>query len=255
MTSSSKTAFRNRHFVSIPLVDGPLYDLSADQHPTRVQCWGHGSAPLPLEPNGTHFGFVVERPASLTVPACGRAFELAEHMYFSVPGPARVSGGKGIVITRLEFAGMFSVGGPIEQRGRLRYIDGCSDSLLIPPVIKGDPCLNHLHFPPQIQQTRHTHPSVRVGIVARGAGRCVVPANDDGTGPDVTVPLVPGNLFVIPTDGQHSFFTDELAMCVVAWHPDSDSGPDHDDHPMINRTIVGGVSAARIPGIRTVAIS
>ena len=145
------------------------------------------------------------------------------------------------------------IGGPIEQKGRLLYIDGCSDSLLIPPVIKGDPCLNYLHFPAQISQTRHTHPSMRVGVVARGGGRCVVPSNEDGTGIDITIPLTPGNIFVIPTDGHHSFFTDDSEMDVIAYHPDSDTGPTHNDHPMINRTIVDGVSAAYLDEIRTVA--
>ncbi len=252
--STQSGGFRSRHFISVPLQDGLLADFAQDQHPTTVWGWGHLGTALAPEAEGTHFGFVIAGPASLSVPTCGKTFELAEGMYFSAPGPVRVSGGKGVVITRLGFAGMFSVGGPIEQHGRLRYIDGCSDSLLIPPVIKGDPCLNHLHFPARIEQTRHTYPSIRVGIVARGKGRCVVPANDDGTGPDVTVPLVPGNLFVIPTDGQHSFFTDDEVMDVIAYHPDSDTGPDHDDHPMVNRTIVGGVAATRIAGIRTVAI-
>jgi hypothetical protein len=48
----------------------------------------------------------------------------------------------------------FALGGPCEAFGRLRYIDGCSDSLLVGPAVRGDPCLNHLHFPPGVSQTR-----------------------------------------------------------------------------------------------------
>ena len=40
-------------------------------------------------------------------------------------------------------------------------------------------------------------------------------------------------------------------MDVVAFHPDSDTGPQPDDHPMVNRTIVDGVSATNIAAIRT----
>ena len=47
----------------------------------------------------------------------------------------------------------FQVGGPIEAMGRLRYIDGCTDSLLIPPWRRGEACLNHLHIPPGVEQT------------------------------------------------------------------------------------------------------
>jgi hypothetical protein len=38
---------------------------------------------------------------------------------------------------------------------------------------------------------------------------------------------------------------------VIAYHPDSDFGPTHEDHPMINRTMVGGVSASELPHLRT----
>ena len=60
--------------------------------------------------------------------------------------------------------------GTLERRGRLRYIDGCTDSLLVPPWRLGEACLNHLHIPAGIEQTMHTHPSDRIGVVVRGTG-------------------------------------------------------------------------------------
>ena len=246
--------FQNRHFITVPFQDGPLFDLSDDPHPTQATGWGHQSQePISLESNATHYGFVVKGNPLLTAAttAGGQTVTLCPGMYFCVPGEMTIAGGKGVIISRLDFQGVFSVGGPIEEQGRLRYIDGCSDSLLVHPSLKGNPCLNHLHFPTHIDQTRHTHPSIRVGIVARGRGRCVVPENDDGSGPEISIPLVPGQVFLIPTDGQHSFFTDDQTMDVIAYHPDSDTGPDHDDHPMVNRTLVDGVPAAEIDEIRT----
>lgn len=41
---------------------------------------------------------------------------------------------------------------------------------------------------------------------------------------------------VIPKNAQHSFFADEEGVSVVAYHPDSDCGPEHNNHPMLNRT-------------------
>ena len=41
------------------------------------------------------------------------------------------------------------------------------------------------------------------------------------------------------------------SLRVVAFHPDSDFGPEHDFHPMINKTIVDGTSARLIESIRT----
>lgn len=253
----TKSLFKSKHFVSLPSNDGMLNDVSQDQHPTQVYAWGHNRKDLTLNVEGTSFGFVYSGQATVTfiLAGCQQTFYLEPGMYFSVPNSFSISGGCGFITTRLGYQGTFMIGGAIEKQGRLRYIDGCSDSLLISPVIKGDPCLNYLHFPPNIGQTRHTHPSLRVGIVARGRGRCVVPSNDDGTGADVIIPLTPGDIFIIPTNGQHSFFTDDSEMDVIAYHPDSDTGPTHDDHPMINRTIVDGVSAANIREIRTDKIS
>jgi hypothetical protein len=117
-------------------------------------------------------------------------------------------------------------------------------------VIKGDPCLNYLHFPKNISQTRHTHPSIRCGLVARGRGRCIVPENDDGSGRDVEIPLIPGRIFVVPTEGQHSFYTDNETMEIIAYHPDSDTGFTDNDHPVLNRTLVNGISAAQLEQFR-----
>ena len=242
-----------RHFVSIPFRDGKLLDLADDKHPTTASGWGHSGRSLSLGSQATHFGFVLHGPAMLTVHNGDQEpYEAPLHtgMYFAASTAITIEGGSGMAISRLEHRGMFLLGGPIEEKGRLRYIDGCTDSLLIPPVLKGDPCLNHLHFPRGISQTRHTHPSIRIGAIVRGSGRCVIP-DDTNPGADLDIPLEPGNLFLIPAEGQHSFFTDSEEMDVIAYHPDSDTGPEHDDHPMVNRTIVDGISASRIESIRT----
>src|SRR5262245_29721447 len=168
--------------------------------------------------------------------------------YALVPGGASVEGGAGLIIYTPAYVGLAHVGGPVEPAGRLHYIDGCSDSLLICPATKGEPCLNLLHLPPGIHQTEHTHPSARIGIILRGQGFCHTP--------DQTFPLVPGMFWLIPPNGRHSFHTEDDSLDVFAWHPDSDFGPSHDAHPMLNRTIVEGVSAADEThrGIRTTEI-
>ncbi len=165
-------------------------------------------------------------------------------MYFSVPGKAKISGeGSGFISTRVNFKGVFSIGGPVEKTGRLKYINGCSDSLIIPPVTLGDPCFNLLHVPPHIDQTTHTHPTVRVGMVLSGEGICI--------GIDKEYPLISGKIFILYPDCLHSFHTKDNTLRIVVYHPDSDSGPSHDSHPMLNRSYVEGVSASKIDDIRT----
>jgi len=122
-----------------------LNDLSKDEFPSRFLRW---DSAIDLPSDGT---------------------------YLSIPGAAEIKGGSGIVTTRIDFEGFFVLSGPVEEIGHLRYIDDCTDSLLIPPVILDDPCLNLLHIPPHTEQTRHTHPSFRTGLIISGSGECVTP--------------------------------------------------------------------------------
>lgn len=140
-----------------------------------------------------------------------------------------------VVIQRFGFKPIEMVTRP-ELIGRLSYIDGCSDTILIPPPRNGDPCLNHLHFPVGIVQTQHTHPTIRMGIVVDGHGHayCDDPHNS------WEIELRPGMLFMLPAFARHSFRTDKSGseMDIIAYHPDSSGGPTDENHPMLNRTYI-----------------
>ena len=246
-----------------------FYESAAEEEaPFTYQAWGNAAAASSQEgvedywrnadSNRSVYGFVTHGPAALTCLGDAR-FEctLATNMYFACPGSCELRGGAGILALAPDgpsgaHRALFTVGGPVEAgHGRLPYIDGCTDTLLLSPPRRGAPCLNHLHFPTGVRQTRHTHPSGRAGVVIAGEGVCVVP---DGSteGGDQRVPLRPGTAFVIPTDAPHAFETTAKAeLDVIAFHPDSDFGPTPIDHPMVNRTVVGGVSASQLPAIRT----
>ncbi|PYQ28677.1 MAG: hypothetical protein DMF56_15705 [Acidobacteria bacterium] len=242
---------KSSHFQALQIRTGLLFEDNDPAWPSSVLGW-RGTEVLEFDGLGTMFGFAAEGRATLRVLGpVDLEFSLRPGMYFSLPYAGSIQGGVGFAVCRLRYQGLFSIGGPIEKEGRLKYIDGCTDTLLVPPVIRGDACLNHLHFPIGIQQTRHTHPSLRAGVIAAGSGRCICPSESDGSGEDVEFPLLAGIAFVIPAGGHHSFFTDTETMDVIAYHPDSDTGPIDDDHPMVNRTMIDGVSAARLQEIRT----
>jgi len=228
-----------RSFSGFALAHGVLCDLRRDAFPSTLRAWRDDC--LTLQAGATHFGYVSR--GTCRVSSDSGRFTLRAGMFFSLPGAGTVSGNEGILISRHGYRGFFQIGGPVENTGRLKYMDGCTDSLLIAPVMRGDPCLNLLYFPPGITQTPHTHPSVRIGIVASGAGICVTPEGE--------IPLIPGRAFIIHAEGVHSFNTREDAMRIIAYHPDSDFGPTHEDHPMINRTIVNGMPASLVPEILT----
>lgn len=226
-------------FQIFELKTGCLLASCDEQFPTALHGWNESALELPN--SGTHFGFVHSGTAVLR--SAAGEFAIGAKMYFCVPDSFSIAGGSGIVVTRQNFTGLFSIGGKIEAHGRLRYIDGCTDTLLVAPPVLGDACLNALYFPLKIRQTPHTHPSVRVGIVAAGTGECVLT--------DKTIPLKTGQAFVIAPETLHSFNTQTEKMIVIAYHPDSDFGATHENHPLINRTIVEGISAAKLAAIQT----
>lgn len=258
----------NPSFVSFsPKSVGLLFDDSShDQYPIRYYHVIDGVGLVPCK-DSSYFCFVYQGIADAKIPN-GISSTLPKDTYFSHHGAFQLEGEfKAVVVEVVSGHGAYSygyraqttIGGPVESTGRLKYIDGCTDSLLVPPVKKGDPCLNHLHFPKGITQTPHTHPSHRIGLVVRGEGECVTPFGN--------LPLVEGCIFLIREHdgvstsvgvdgalhetGTHKFNTYGSHMDVIAFHPDSDFGPEDDCHPMINRTIVNGVSASQLASIRT----
>lgn len=208
-------------FAPLAIRSGLLLDLG------EIRVWGWMEEPLALPPGATAFGMATLGQTELHDAETG-PFRLGAGMFFVLPDGGVARGGGGLVIALSGYRGLRQIGGPLEMTGRLSYIDGCSDTLLVCPPRLGDPCLNHLHIPPHTDQTPHTHPSARIGVILRGTGECRTP--------DGVYPLRPGMGWYIPAGCLHSFFTRDEALDVIAWHPDSDFGPRDDDHPMINRT-------------------
>ena len=175
---------------------------------------------------GTVFGLVIE---PTRVHASGDEWLLRAGSWFVLPEGAHLAGGRGLAIVVPGYCGIRQLGGPLESRGRLRYIDGCSDTLLVCPPRLGEPCLNHLHIPARTEQSSHTHPTLRVGVILRGRGVCRAAG--------VAHALEPGLGWFIPAGLRHGFSTQDEPLDVLAWHPDSDFGPTDEDHPMKNRTL------------------
>ncbi len=228
-----------REFAILEKKTGVIADFFHHSFSIKVWCWGFDKKKelnVTKSENTTHFGYVFSGTPTLSIGK--KYFSISKGMYFCIPSSFKISGGNGIVISSLNQKGLFQMGGPIESKGRLKYVDGVSDTLIISPLKKGDGCLNHSHFPKNISQTLHTHPSDRIGIIASGEGTCKVEGK--------THPLLHGTIFVIPEDCQHSFLTIKSTMNVIAFRRESDFGPEDNNHPMINRTIINGASANKI---------
>lgn len=206
--------------------------ILSEEREARLYAWEQDGLTLSLQEE-TVYGVVHEGDANVETPE--GTFPLSTGMYFSLSGNVKITSkgstpSKGVIFLKKQYKGLFMLGGPMEEQGRLRYINGCTDTLLIPPTLLGDPCLNLLHIPAHTAQTQHTHPSLRYGVILSGNGTCHTPLKE--------FPLYPGLIFHIPENTLHSFHTQEEDLRVVAWHPDSDMGPTHENHPMINKTII-----------------
>ncbi|MGD1921967.1 MAG: cupin domain-containing protein [Pleurocapsa sp.] len=218
-----------------------LHNLAGDR-PATLKTWQKNSLELTAE--GTHFGFVYQGHPTL-FRENGENYRLHPRMYFSLPGSGLIKGlnSSGIIIHCPQHKGMFTLGGAIEDRGRFAYIDGGTNSLLIPPLMLGDPCLNAMYFPPGIDQTFHTHPSDRICIIVKG--ECEIETEE------AIRTLHGGDIFAIAANYPHKFRTHSEDLTIVIFHPDSDIGFTHSSNPMLERTIVDGNKASNIPQIQT----
>jgi quercetin dioxygenase-like cupin family protein len=178
---------------------------------------------------GTAFGVVLSGSAKVG----GREVLAGEFFCRNLPqdGLSIVASGSVAVFQRNNWIGQEVIAGVIEPDiGRVKYIDGCTDSLLVAPPKLGDPCLNALYFPPGINQSFHTHPSSRLGAVLSGSGFACLDGKE--------LQLQQGDVFFLPAGEVHRFRTEDGPMTVIAYHPDSDWGATDEVHPMINRTFL-----------------
>lgn len=227
---------------------GDIIDARETMYPTLLHVVG-GPGYAETDPLGTTYGYVLEGAGAIETPVISA--RVSKGAYFALPGGFRAiaddDATRFVLIKRFGFRGQ-KVFGEVEARGRLSYIDGCSDSMLVYPPRLGDPCFNHLHFPPGILQTQHTHPSVRMGIVASGKGKAFRVPSAGNSGWEID--LAEGCVFLLPEQEQHSFRTSETnsIMNVIAYHPDSDWGPTDAAHPMRNRTYIGNDRTGQAAG-------
>jgi quercetin dioxygenase-like cupin family protein len=217
-------------------------DMMNTMYPTRLtRLEGPQEFVISYQPSSTIYGYIMRGALVIDV-GDGRRMNGAG--YFSatsrVPGHLLSVEPMGdvlaVIIERAGYKGQVVTGAPVEESGRLVYIDNCSDSLLIYPPRLGDPSLNHLHFPPGIEQTYHIHPSLRMGMVIGGRG------TSDVAGPNgvmIATPLNEGDAFCIEERELHRFRTGrDQSMDVIAFHPDGDWGPTDHNHTMLNRTYI-----------------
>ena len=106
-------------------------------------------------------------------------------------------------------------GGYVEEVGGEGRQDGRSCSLLAMAPSRGGPRVTHLHIAPGTAESARRHAGGRIGIVVRGRGRA-----HHECGPPMA--LYPGRGWRIPAGERYRFETDEEALDIVVFQPESD---------------------------------
>ena len=122
--------------------------------------------------------------------------------------------------------------------GNLSYMDGGTNTTAVNPGRLGDPVINYVHFPAGMQQTLHTHPSHRVGMILKGRGSVELDNS--------VFPLKQGDVFFMQRNVLHNFtcpYNEDVVLFVFA--PDSGTGPTDEVNPLKIRTYVGQQRYAR----------
>lgn len=207
-----------------PFHNDLVFDHSRFPYPSRLICIS-GKRHLE-DPTSQYYGFVSRGETEINW--SGGQHLLKAGMYFSLPGDFFLEArGETVVFQRWGYRGLPTLGGPTELDGRLAYIDNSRATILIHPARVGDPVLNLLVFPPNIEQTSHVHPTSRLGVVLSGSGTYVS---------DERKPLEKGMVFALEPFKVHCFHSGAEGLSVIAFHPDSDVGPTDEVHPMKSRT-------------------
>ena len=116
--------------------------------------------------------------------------------------------------------------------GNLSYLDGGTNTTAVNPGRLGDPVINYVHFPAGMQQTLHTHPSHRVGMILKGHGKIELDNGD--------FEVHQGDVFFMQRNVLHNFmcpYHEDVILFVFA--PDSGTGPTDEVNPLKIRTYVG----------------
>lgn len=211
---------------------GASFDALSTMYPCSLKSVVGAQPAAFSNPTSTFYGFVSRGRYRIRYND-QIAADLVANAFFCCPGNCTLEplekDSASFVIERHGYRGLFQIGLVEENDGRLCYIDNASTTILVPPPRLGDPVLNYLVFPPNVVQTPHIHPTIRLGLVFGGNGECVL---NNGQ----KVPLAPGTLFYLPERLIHSFNSLAEGLKIIAFHPDSDVGPTDSSHPMLSRT-------------------
>jgi len=115
--------------------------------------------------------------------------------------------------------------------GNLTYIDGGTNTTAIGPSRLGDPVVNYVHFPANMYQTLHTHPSHRVGVIIKGKGKVELD--------NELYEVLEGETFFMRRNELHNFVTEDSEVILYVFAPDSGTGPTDEINPLKIRTYIG----------------
>lgn len=172
-------------------------------YPTRTYRVVNGEG-VTLRPDCNYFGYVTGGIAKVSFGNRPK-YSFIAGMYFSSPGTFKLENTTcqhSLVLIEMlpekhyetiKFSSFFTMGGPLETKGRLSTGEGLTQTTLIPPMRTGEPSLVHQHYTSDVVEAHKVRPHYSLSIVSRGTGYC--------TSPFGNVRVEAGNVFLIKESG------------------------------------------------------
>lgn len=216
---------------------GLIFDNSAHQfYPTKTYRVINGEG-MAIREDCSYYGYVCGGTAKISFGSRPR-YTFISGMYFSSVGSFKFEGTtcrSNLVIIEVlplkhyyhnDFSSFFTVGGPIEGRGRVQTHQGRTESVLIAPITAAAPTLTHHQYGPHIADKARSYDTYRIGVAARGNATICSPFGN--------YPIESSNVVLIKEAGvnqgfgldgqshqigQHSFQTKDLKFDIVKFKP------------------------------------
>lgn len=172
-------------------------------YPTRTYRVVNGEG-VTLRQDCNYFGYVTGGIAKISFGTRPK-YSFIAGMYFSSPGTFKLENTTcqhSLVLIEMlpekhyetiGFSSFFTMGGPLETKGRLSTGEGLTQTTLIPPMRTGEPSLVHQHYTSDVVEAHKVRPHYSLSIVSRGTGYC--------TSPFGNVRVEAGNVFLIKESG------------------------------------------------------
>lgn len=204
-----------------------LFDHSEDKKlPVKVYAMSSNHQSFHMDVRYSYFLFCAQGAFRIYRADLNSSYDIHAGQYVSIGmesgSISPIDFSLGILIEIQYGATLFTIGGPIEPQGRVKYKSGKSKTFLIhhDTLSNKKPYLDHNHFPTLFKGISHLIEDYRIGLVIKGGGVFKTSKEE--------IDLNPGDLFLISSfegkvknvqDLKYSIDTENNTLDMIVFHP------------------------------------